>query len=282
MTQRPELAADTRQASAGELAAAPHATALGIGEILPLLISPDSGRALAQERGGKALSDGENLYPQRGEPYLLLPGRLQQYFTDRLKVPLAEYADDAFMQYFLLASIKQSGEINAAADDVHYERHLHRLRALLAGAEGLVLDVGCDDPEIGASLLPPAVRYVGLDPFCSRETPFRLIGVGEYLPLKDASLDGVLFNTSLDHILDWRRALDEARRVLVPGGRLYLCTLAWTERAGLLADSVHFHHFREYEIFGALEGMGIEEVRRYDYKGNDHRHGLYLAARKPV
>lgn len=262
--------------------AAPHASALMLSDVLPLLTSPDSGKQLAPVDGGSALSDGEHLYPQRGEAQLLLPHRLQPYFTERLMVPLADYADDSFMQYFLLASIKQSGEINAPSDDVHYERHLHRLRSLLAGAEGSLLDVGCDDPKIGASLLPPTAQYVGLDPFCSRQTPFRLIGVGEYLPFKDASLDAVLFNTSLDHILDWRRAIEEACRVLAPNGRLYLSTLVWTERADLVTDAVHFHHFREYEIFGALDGLVVEDVRRYDYKGNNHRHGLYLTALKPA
>jgi SAM-dependent methyltransferase len=156
------------------------------------------------------------------------------------------------------------------------------MRSLCRTASGLVLDVGCGDPTIGASLLPKDAKYVGLDPFCTRTQPFRLIGVGEYLPFKDSSVDGVLFNTSLDHILDWRRALNEAYRVLKPGGTIYLCTLVWTDRADLMSDSVHFHHFREYEILAALEHLqlSIDEVVRYDYKGDTHRHGLYLQARK--
>jgi len=257
MKSAPKMSVDTRQISVAELKAAKHASLLGIEEVLPDLISPDTGRPLTHEPDSSALSDGTNLYPRRGEPYLLLPSRLQRYFTTRLEVPFDQYADDPFMQYFLLATIKQSGEINAAASNIHYERHLVRLRDVLANASGTVLDVGCDDPEIGASLFPPAVNYIGLDPFCSRETPFRLIGVGEYLPFRDASLNGVLFNTSLDHIHDWHRALDEAHRVLLPGGKLYLSTLAWTESASLQGDSVHFHHFREYEILGALEGFEI-------------------------
>jgi SAM-dependent methyltransferase len=90
----------------------------------------------------------------------------------------------------------------------------------------------------------------------------------------------VVFNTSLDHIFDWRRAIDEARRVLVPGGCLYISTLIWTDRADLVTDAVHFHHFRDYEIFGVLGDWELVDERRYDYKGASHRHGLYLAARK--
>lgn len=282
MNLRPELSYDDGQVSTDELANRPHARALGLHDVLPLLISPDSGKALAFAEDEKALSDGDRSYPLRSGFPVLLPHRLLAHYTDRLTVPLADYSDDAFMQYFLLATIKQSGEINAQADDVHYKRHLHRLRNVVAEARGLVVDVGCDDAQIGASLFSTAVDYVGLDPFCTKGMPFRLIGLGEYLSIKDATADVVLFNTSLDHILDWRRAIDEAYRVLVPGGILYISTLAWTDKAGLVTDSVHFHHFREYEIFGALGSLRIEDVRRYDYKGNQYRHGLYVTARKPL
>jgi SAM-dependent methyltransferase len=277
-----ELAAirdDPRTVSAVTLLAAPHAMAVTLDEILPLLASPDSGLKLRRD-DATALTDGTARYPLRGDAPLLLPVRLHEYFTDRLAVPLA-FNHDAFLQYSLLASIKQSGEINAAADNVHYQRHLFRLHEFCRDATGLMLDVGCDDPALGAALLPPGARYVGLDPFCQRPTPFRLIGVGEYLPFGDATLDGVLFNTSLDHILDWRRALDEAWRVLVPGGRLYLCTLLWTERADLVTDAVHFHHFRPADIFGAMtDRFTITSAQRYGYKDDQHRHGLYLCARK--
>lgn len=279
MAVRPELITDTRTASTEALAAASHALSLSLDDITPLLASPDSGSPLQRTETG--LTDGTHTYPLNGEVAMLLPARLHAHFTDRLTVPPA-YGYDAFLQYFLLASIKQSGETNAPSTNMHYERHLHRMHTLCKTASGMVLDVGCDDPRIGASLLPASASYVGLDPFCIRTSPFRVIGVGEYLPFSAASFDGVMFNTSLDHMLDWRRGLAEAFRVLKPRGILYLCTLAWTERADILADAVHFHHFREYDILGGLEetGFTVEHVTRYDYKGDTHRHGLYLTARK--
>ena len=280
MAVRPELILDTRTISAEALATMPHAIAATLDDILPLLASPDSGAALS--RVDAALSDGVHSYPLKADVALLLPARLHPHFTDRLTVPPA-YGYDAFMQYFLLSSIKQYGETNAASVNVHYERHLHRMRDFCRDASGLVLDIGCDDPHIGASLLPASASYVGLDPFCTRTSPFRLIGVGEYLPFQNDTLDGVMYNTSLDHLLDWHRGIDEAFRVLKPGGALYLCTLIWTTRADLLADAVHFHHFREYEILGGLAAAGfiIEDTRCYDYKGDAHRHGIYVRARKP-
>lgn len=275
---------DERVLSRSDLLSRPHAVFANMPEILSALASPDSGLPLTVDKAsGRLIDRVGNRYPFRGALPLLTPVRLQDYFSDCLSIPLFA-ADDAFFQYFLLSSIKQSGTagaINASADDIHYQRHLFRMRDFLQSASGLVLDVGCDDPHVGAGLLPPSTKYVGLDPFCRRLEPFRIVGLGEYLPFLDEVVDCVVFNTSLDHILDWRRAVDEALRVLVPGGTLYVCTLVWTERAGLVSDAVHFHHFREYEIFGALSGLEIAQERRYDYKGNTHRSGLYLAVKKP-
>jgi SAM-dependent methyltransferase len=279
MIQTPERIVSQHNVSVAELAAAEHASLGEIGEVLPLLASPDTGRGLVRQV--EAFTDGVHLYPMRGETLLLLPAALHEHFTDRLAVP-PSFGYGAFSQYFLLASIKQHAGTNASADDVHYQRHLWRMKELCRSAQGWVLDVGCDDPRIGASLLPPEARYIGLDPFCMRSEPFRLLGVAEYLPFASGVLDGLMFNTSLDHVLDWRRGLHEAYRVLKPGATLFLCTLVWSARADLLADDVHFHHFREYDIFGALEEVGFvpQETVRYSYKDNDHRHGLYLAAKK--
>jgi len=284
-SQRDKIRRDERTLSSRELVAGQSAEILGFEDLLPYLVSPDSRAPLQWTAGSQELSDGHgNSYPFRGELPLLIPSRLSSYYTNHLAIP-PDAVTDSFMQYFFLSAIKQSGdvgEINAASDDVHYQRHLFRMKDFLRSARGIVLDLGCDDPMLGAALLDQTANYVGLDPFCRRLAPFRVIGFGEHLPFCDESFDAVVFNTSLDHILDWRRALDEAFRVLVPGGMLYVSTLVWTDRADLVTDAVHFHHFRDYEIFGALQAWELMDERRYDYKGASHRHGLYVSARKPA
>ena len=261
-----------------ELARTPHAAIMSLDEILPLLASPDSGRPLHLD-GRAALAEAEQRYEMRAGAPLLLPARLKPFFDGRLRIPF-DMGHDPFLQYFLLSSIKQSGERNAPATSISYERHLHRLREFCAGCTGRVLDVGCDDPRVGASVLPAVARYVGLDPFFAPNTGFRLVGVAEYLPFRDACLDAVLFNTSLDHVFDHHRALDEAHRTLVIGGRILVATIAWLHSAELIRDHVHFHHFREFEILGALGRFEIRNLRRYDYKGDAHRYGLYVEAVK--
>ncbi|MGQ0559101.1 MAG: class I SAM-dependent methyltransferase [Sphingosinicella sp.] len=263
-----------------ELAARPHGELLGLDDCEPLLASPDSRRPLHRE--GDGFSDGKNAYQIRGDLPILMPVALQPFFSSKLVVPFANHPD-SLLQYFLLATIKQAGDINAPASADHFHRHLFRACEFLADARGLVLDVGCDDPLVGASLFSDKVRYVGLDPFCMRETPFRIIGVGEFLPFRDGVFEGAVFNTSLDHILDWHSAIEEAARVLKAGGSLYLLTYAWTDRATLISDIVHFHHFRDYEIFGGLAECGFEiaAVKRWaSPKGDPHRHELFVRAVK--
>lgn len=47
-------------------------------------------------------------------------------------------------------------------------------------------------------------------------------GLGEHLPLEDDSVSAVLMHDVLEHVIDWRAVLRECRRVLQPGGVLYL------------------------------------------------------------
>lgn len=272
------LLKDERAITVERLEAQPHAKILTLRETMAFLASPDSGVPLHIVKDRSCLTDGEHDYPVIGGVPVLYPASISEAFLGgglELK-----YYDDSRLQYFLLSQIKQRGEINAAPTNVHYQRHLFRMKEFLKDCSGTVLDVGCDNAGISSSLFNKECGYIGLDPFSSSKLDFRIVGVGEFLPIRDMSVDHVVFNTSLDHILDYHRVLEEAERVLKPGGQIHLSILIWIAHASLLNDAVHFHHFREYEILGALNGMRIGQCRRYQYKDDRHRYGLYISASK--
>ena len=244
-----------------------------------LLISPDTHKELIAIDEKGTLTDGVNEYTTISGCPILYPKEITEAWQDG-ELPLA-YCSSALKQYVLLSQIKQSGEINAPLDSVPARKHQYRFKDFCKELSGLVLDVGSDRPSHSTQLLPPKCEYLGLDPYAG-QGEFRIICLGEILPIRDGSVDAVLFNTSLDHILDYNTAIEEAHRILKPDGSVVIASYVWVERATLLTDNVHFHHFREFEILGALESyFEIEDIRRYeDPKHDTHRYGLYIRAKR--
>jgi SAM-dependent methyltransferase len=85
---------------------------------------------------------------------------------------------------------------------------------------GTVLDIGCGTQALPTYADVTACRFVGVDPLPGeRERQFEFVQcLGEYLPFRTASVDQALFATSLDHMLIPSRAIQEAARVIRPGG----------------------------------------------------------------
>src|SRR5690349_2536994 len=113
-------------------------------------------------------------------------------------------------------------------------RHLEVMRELLVLPGSRIVDVGCGDGALARTLTREGARVIGIEagpealaaaraaPPVNDET--YLEGRAEDLPLPDASADIVVFMNSLHHVpaARQRKALDEAARVLVPGGALYI------------------------------------------------------------
>lgn len=100
-------------------------------------------------------------------------------------------------------------------------------------AEGRILEVGIGSGLNLAFYDPAKVDMVfGLEPDPNilrrarkraRDMPFDVEFIdlpGEEIPLEDKSVDTVLITFTLCSIPDWRKALQQMRRVLRPGGRM--------------------------------------------------------------
>lgn len=81
------------------------------------------------------------------------------------------------------------------------------------------LDIGCGLMERPAYMVEE-IDWVGIDPDeADHDFPF-ILAYAEDLPFDDNSFDSALFATSIDHLDDPTIAVEEAMRVVKPGGHI--------------------------------------------------------------
>ncbi len=99
-------------------------------------------------------------------------------------------------------------------------------------ADAVVVDVGCGDGSLARMLARKGARVTGIDvsvPLLHQARAADAVGDEQYiegkaedLPLDPSSADIVVFFNSLHHVDEMATALQEAARVLKPGGVLYV------------------------------------------------------------
>lgn len=125
------------------------------------------------------------------------------------------------------------------------------LEEALGTCEGRVLDIGCGMQPYRHMLRADIVEYVGVDRAGELTRP-TLVGTAEDLPVSAASFDVVLCTMLLEHVVDPRRVLAEARRVLKPGGRAILTV------PGVWPSHEAPHDYWRFTRFG-LEQLLVEQ-----------------------
>ena len=177
------------------------------------------------------------------------------------------------------------------------------LAELLAGAPGgaRILDVGCGDGFATGVAAARAARPPSRRPSHRSAPSLRKArdagvavlraGLDTRLPIRSDSVDVVIMSEVIEHLVDTDSAVEEAHRVLKPGGSLLLSTpnlAAWYNR-GLLAVGVqpvfsevslrsvfgrpgsqvagHLHMFTRRALveFLAAYGLRTEQVRGARY-----------------
>jgi ubiquinone/menaquinone biosynthesis C-methylase UbiE len=165
--------------------------------------------------------------------------------------------------FFAAASMVPGGAGNA--------RLAVRLSELTAG--DAVADIGCGPGTAARHAARQGASVVGIDPapvmlrlarFLTRRSPHPVRyaeGSAEALPLPGASVSVVWSIASVHHWADLDAGLNEARRVLKPGGRLVaierltrpgakgLASHGWTpEQASAFADRCRAHGFTDARV----------------------------------
>jgi SAM-dependent methyltransferase len=101
------------------------------------------------------------------------------------------------------------------------------------GSVSSALDLGCGDGRLSASLRADQLTLADVSPVALARARVRLpearaldLTPDEPLPFGDGEFELVLCAETLEHVRDVQLLLSEARRVLVPGGRLAITTPA--------------------------------------------------------
>jgi SAM-dependent methyltransferase len=124
---------------------------------------------------------------------------------------------------------------------------------------GLVLDVGAGDAPYRE--LFGHVTYMTVDwEHSVHEGALEsdVVASADSLPIDDAACDAVLLTQVLEHVPDPRQVLAEIRRVLRPGGSLYLTApLVWE----LHEQPFDYYRFTNAGLRVLVEAAGFEGVR---------------------
>ena len=128
-----------------------------------------------------------------------------------------------------------------------------------------VLDIGCGIGSIEERLRD--LELTGLDSSEAMLAEARkrsgktfVSGVATKLPFPDASFDAVFMITTLEFLTDYKKAIDEASRVLVSGGKLIVLMLN--------PQSAYFkeHYSKEGDYFKTIKHMEYSSIVDYASK----------------
>lgn len=124
-----------------------------------------------------------------------------------------------------------------------------------------ILEIGCGSgyyTKAIAQITPHLTASEYAEKYLAAARSYNTVPIDGYvhcsateLPFEDASFDKVLITEVIEHIPDWKKALDEIARVLKPGGTLVISTpnrLSYMNRAYAVKRKAKKFKFNEHVI----------------------------------
>ena len=140
-------------------------------------------------------------------------------------------------------------------------RSFYRFAAERTGGCEAVLDAGCgtglgtdllaerSELVVGVDVKAPVLAYADHRSAAEPRPRYAAMDAGS-LGFPSAVFDAVVVNELLEHLPDHRPFLDEAVRVLRPGGLLVCATVNGAHTFGAGEDPLNRNHFREFDAAG--------------------------------
>ncbi len=171
-----------------------------------------------------------------------------------------------------------------------------KLLAIIGDVGGKTLaDVGCGyDVRFGRSLLGKLGRLVAVDVSINPEVLAfdDVVGVVGLLPesltaIETDSCDVIVLNSVLEHLDEPRATLTELRRMLRPGGLVFVNVPTWLGKIALETSAFRLHlspaeeiedhrrYYNRHELWVALREVGFAPSR---IKVRTHKFGLNVYA----
>lgn len=259
---------------------------LTVGELCAVLALPQSTvsrhlKVLADEQWLATRQEGTSRFYSRNKNLDPGAGRLWSVVGDDLRANANHARDQKRLNDVIAARRSKSREFFAGAAGAWNEMREELFGNAVGGGallglldpDWVVGDLGCGSGHLTELLAPFVGRVIGVDASENmlEQARARLDKVAgtelragelESLPINAGELDAAVLSLVLHHAPDPRRVLDEARRVLKPGGRLLVLDLLPHERVEYRERMGHvWLGFSEKQVSEWLQEVGFSSVR---------------------
>ena len=120
-----------------------------------------------------------------------------------------------------------------------------------------IVDIACGTKPYFPLFKNKADEYIGVDIDIKKSEVSDIIGSAEKLPFVDNYFDVALSTQALEHIRDYKAAVDEMQRVLKPNGIAFLTTHGVSEIHGAPYDYWRFTEYGLREVFSGYKEVAI-------------------------
>lgn len=218
--------------------------------ILDILTCPYCGEHLKKVNGSLKCFNCQQEYNISNEGQLDLRLQKKKQYQLRFELGTNLLPDEGFD--FCVLQENPHTEVDFAKFGIpkHLSKELMSYFPRASSKDSIMLDLGCGNTVHRKVCEHAGFTYVGLD-YNSEEAP--ILGDAQSLPFRDNSFEFILSIAVLEHIRYPFVMMNEAYRVLKPGGK-FIGTVAFLEP---FHDNSFYHH-THLGIFNSLKSAGFD------------------------